>query len=73
MSNIRALRIKKEIVVYLGEQLLTDVYALLNIKPFLANKSKFGVWQILFRYDLISKPASSAKRMKFYISYINKV
>lgn len=33
---------------HLGEQLLTDVYALLNIRLFFANLSRLGDWHIRF-------------------------
>lgn len=47
---------------YLGEQLLTEVNALLKSTPRRARASMFGVWHILFMYAPSSKPPSSAVR-----------
>lgn len=47
---------------YLGEQLLTEVKALLKSKLRRARASILGVWHILFIYDPSSKPPSSAKK-----------
>lgn len=44
----------------LGEQLLTDVKALLNTKLRLARARRWGVWTTELLYTSVSKPASSA-------------
>lgn len=44
----------------LGEQLLTDVKALLNTKPCWARALRWGVWTAELLYTSVSKPASSA-------------
>lgn len=44
----------------LGEQLLTEEKALLNMRLRRASASMLGVWHILLRYTPSSKPPSSA-------------
>lgn len=48
----------------LGEQLLTEVKALLNTRLRWAKERKWGVWTAELLYTSVSKPASSAERGK---------
>lgn len=48
----------------LGEQLLTEVKALLNTRLRWAKERKWGVWTTELLYTSVSKPASSAGREK---------
>lgn len=62
------------VYIYLGEQLLTEVNALLKRRLFLAKLSKLGVWHILFLYAPISNPPSSAKtNMRVFVVQYFKV
>lgn len=48
----------------LGEQLLTDVKALLNTRLRRDRESRLGVWTTELLYTSVSKPASSAREVK---------